>query len=127
MKNKLLIAVTVLMMVFAVITGLLMVNVFKLKKITGSDKSADDHAVVLSLVPTESTALQNQTYNFVQTEDAVEAGIAVHKYGAVIIPADDTDGVVLELESNGQTYQAAAAIKNTADVGDTVTLSPANF
>lgn len=40
MKNKLLIAVTVLMMVFAVITGLLIVNVFKLKKITGSDKPA---------------------------------------------------------------------------------------
>ena len=40
MKNKLLIAVTVLMIVFAVITGLLMVNVIKLKKITGSDKPA---------------------------------------------------------------------------------------
>ena len=40
MKNKLLIAVTVLMLVFAVMTGLLMVNVIKLKKITGSDKPA---------------------------------------------------------------------------------------
>lgn len=103
---------------------------------TVSDKSADDHAVVLSLVPTESAALQNQTYNFVQTEDAVEAGIAVHKYGAVIIPADDTDGVVLEIESNGQIYTSSEettsegatvvvplAIKNTADVGDTVTFT----
>lgn len=94
---------------------------------TVSDKSADAHSVVLSLTPTEATALSEQNYNFVQTEDATEAGIAIHKYGAVIIPADDTDGVVLELESNGQTYQAAAAIKNTADVGDTVTLSPSNF
>lgn len=93
---------------------------------TVSDKSADSHNVVLSLTPTEATALKNQNYNFIQTEDATEAGIAIHKYGAVIIPAADTDGVVLKLESNGQTYQAAAAIKNTADVGDTVTLSPAN-
>ena len=91
------------------------------------DKSADAYNTVLSLAPVESAALSNSDYNFVQTEDATKAGIAIHKYGAVIIPAADSDGVVLELESNGQIYQAAAAIKNTADVGDTVTLSPANF
>ena len=89
-----------------------------------SDKSADAYNTVLSLTPTESAALSEQNYNFIQTEDATEAGIAIHKYGAVIIPAADTDGVVLELESNGKVYQAAAAIKNTAAVGDTVTLSP---
>lgn len=94
---------------------------------TVSDKSADAYNTVLSLRHTEATALSDQNYNFIQTEDATEAGIAIHKYGAVIIPAADTDGVVLELESNGKVYQAAAAIKNTADVGDTVTLSPANF
>lgn len=90
---------------------------------TVSDKSADAYNTVLSLTPTESAALSEQNYNFIQTEDATEAGIAIHKYGAVIIPAADTDGVVLELESNGKVYQAAAAIKNTAAVGDTVTLS----
>lgn len=94
---------------------------------TVSDKSADAYNTVLSLTPTESAALSEQNYNFIQTEDATAAGIAIHKYGAIIIPAADTDGVVLELESNGKVYQAAAAIKNTADVGDTVTLSPANF
>ena len=91
------------------------------------DKSADAYNTVLSLAPVESAALSNSDYNFVQTEDAVQAGIAIHKYGAVIIPAADEDGAVLQIESNGQIYQAAAAIKNTADVGDTVTLSPANF
>ena len=91
------------------------------------DKSADAYNTVLSLAPVESAALSNSDYNFVQTEDAVKAGIAIHKYGAVIIPAADEDGVVLQIESNGQIYEASAAIKNTADVGDTVTLSPANF
>jgi hypothetical protein len=89
---------------------------------TVSDKSSDAYNTVLSLTPTEATALSDQNYNFIQTEDATKAGIAIHKYGAVIIPAADTDGVVLELESNGKVYQAAAAIKNTAAVGDTVTL-----
>ena len=94
---------------------------------TVSDKSADSTSTVLSLTPTEATSLQDQTYNFIQTEDATQAGIAIHKYGAVIIPAADTDGVVLSIESNGKTYTASAALKNTAAVGDTLTFSPANF
>ena len=103
---------------------------------TVADKSADDNAVVLSLIPTETAALKNQNYNFIQNEDGVEAGIAVHKYGAVIFPADDTNGVVLQIESNGQVYSSSEettvegetvvvplAIKNTADVGDTITFT----
>lgn len=94
---------------------------------TVADKSVDDNNTVLSLIATEQTSLSNQTYTFTQTEDATEAGIAIHKYGAVIIPNDDTDGVILEIVSNGKTYQAGSALKNTADVGDTLTFSPANF
>lgn len=90
---------------------------------TVADKSADANNVVFSLVPTESTALSDQTYNFVQTQAATQAGIAIHKYGAVIIPADDTDGVVLDIQSNGKTYRASAALTKTAAVGNTLTFA----
>ena len=90
---------------------------------TVADKSADANNVVFSLVPTEATALSDQTYNFVQTQAATQAGIAIHKYGAVIIPADDTNGVVLDIQSNGKTYRASAALTKTAAVGDTLTFS----
>ena len=90
---------------------------------TVADKSVDATNTVLSLIPTEPTTLQNTNYNFIQIEDAVEAGIAIHKYGAIIIPNDDTDGVTLELNIGGTGYTATAVIKNTADVGDTVTFA----
>lgn len=91
---------------------------------TVADKSADANNVVFSLIATETTALSNQNYNFVQTEDATEAGIAIHKYGAIIIPADNTDGVTLEITSNGTTYVAGAALTVGAKVGDTITFTP---
>lgn len=94
---------------------------------TVADKSVDDTNTVISLIATESTALSNQNYNFVQTQSATQAGIAIHKYGAIIIPNSDTSGVVLDITSNGKTYTATSALKNTADVGDTLTFNPANF
>lgn len=88
---------------------------------TVADKSADANATVLTLIPTEATSLANQTYNFVQNEAATTAGIAVHKYGAIIIPNTDTNGVVLDIVSNGKTYTAGSALTKSADVGDTLT------
>lgn len=49
--------------------------------------------------------LANANYNFVQTEALTEEGIAVHKYGAVIIPASKSaTEIVLTMEIDGVVY-----------------------
>lgn len=89
---------------------------------TVADKSADDNNTVLSLVPADTATLQNTNYNFVQTESATENGIAIHKYGAVIMP-NDSEGTTLEIVIGGKTYKAGAAITPNTAVGNTVTFT----
>ena len=89
---------------------------------TVADKSADDNNTVLSLVPADTATLQNTNYNFVQTESATKGGIAIHKYGAVIMP-NDSEGTTLEIVIGGKTYTAGAAITPNSAVGDTVTFT----
>ena len=92
---------------------------------TITNKSVSDTAITLTLELDESTAaLKPSNVNFVQTEALTTAGIAVHPFGAVMIPAaeDDTE-ITLVATINGTTYTASAAITSANDVGDTVTLA----
>lgn len=92
---------------------------------TVTNKSVSDTAITLTLELDESTAaLKPSNVNFVQTEALTAAGIAVHPFGAVMIPAskDDTN-ITLVATINGTTYTASAAITSANDVGDTVTLA----
>lgn len=104
---------------------------------TVSNKSIDASSVILTLTPADSASLAPTAYQFEQTEDAVEALIAVQKYGSITFPADDTDGVVLNINIKGTMYESsttttvegvstttATAVKNTADVGDTIQFTP---
>lgn len=91
-------------------------------KIAGKDVSSV--ATVLTLEVTESAALAPQTVNFVQTEQMVSDGIAIQKYGAVIIPAAKAStNITLTAEIDGVTYLAGSAIKGTSNVGASVTLT----
>ena len=92
---------------------------------TITNKSVSDTAITLTLELDESTAaLKPSNVNFVQTEALTADGIAVHPFGAVMIPAaeDDTE-ITLVATINGTTYTASAAITSANDVGDTVTLA----
>ena len=95
---------------------------------TVTDKSSAEYANVLTLTPEDEVALRGQGYNFVQTEDATEDGIAIHKYGAIIIPADNA-GAVLEVVIGGETYVSATeaesvyseyTVTGEEDVGDEI-------
>ena len=96
-------------------------------KFTVTDKSVDDTNSVFTLIPTDTATLQNTNYNFVQTEDATENGIAIHSYGAVIIPNSETGGTTLELVINGTTYTAGTDLVPSTTVGTEITFSKANF
>lgn len=91
-------------------------------------KDESDVATVLTFsVESESAELKPQNVNFVQTETLTTAGIAVQKYGALIIPASKVSTkITLVAEINGTTYTAATQIDGaTTEVGATVTLNKA--
>lgn len=72
----------------------------------------------------ESASISPQNVNFVQTEALTTAGIAVQKYGGIIIPASQVaTNIKLVAEINGTTYTAATNITGATAVDATVTLN----
>lgn len=88
-------------------------------------KDESDVATVFTIsADFEEAGLEPQNVNFVQTEALTSDGIAVQKYGGLIIPASKvgTD-ITLVAEINGTTYTAATAINGSTAVDATVTLN----
>ena len=88
-------------------------------------KDESDVATVFTIsADFEEAGLEPQNVNFVQTEALTTAGIAVQKYGGLIIPASKvgTD-IKLVAEINGTTYTADTTINGSTDVDATVTLN----
>ena len=87
-----------------------------------SDKSVAENAIVLTLnVQDDDAVLHSTEANFVQTNSATEAGIAVHKYGAVIFPNGD-GSFNLVMVVNGETYTSTTACTGEAVPGTTFTM-----
>ena len=69
--------------------------------------------------------LANTNARFVQTETMVTDGVAMHPYGAMIVPtAKVGTGYTVTIDVNGVTYNSATAVTpNAAEVDSTVTLN----
>lgn len=87
------------------------------------DKSICDEAIVLSLaLQVDGQTLAPHNANLIQTEALTEAGIAVQKFGAILIPASQfSTDIEVHAEINGLEYVASTKIKSSANVGDTIT------
>lgn len=88
-------------------------------------KDESDVATVFTIsADFEEAGLEPQNVNFVQTEALTSDGIAVQKYGGLIIPASKvgTD-ITLVAEINGTTYTADTTINGSTAVDATVTLN----
>lgn len=87
-----------------------------------TNKSASDDATVLTVMPQLNTAsIAPSSVQFVQTEALTSAGIAVHPYGAVIIPSGKaSQDITLVATINGTTYTGKTAITSASTVGTTV-------
>lgn len=85
---------------------------------------SDDATVFTISADFEEAGLNPRNVNFVQTNALTTAGIAVQKYGGLIIPTSKvgTD-ITLVAEINGTTYTAATTINGSTDVDTTVTLN----
>ena len=79
----------------------------------------DNHATIVTLAHTETNSVASSAYNFVQDEAATTAGIAVHRYGAVIFPEGQTT-ITLELDLAGTPYYAQTALTTSSAVGTTI-------
>ena len=88
-------------------------------------KDESDVATVFTIsADFESAELNPQNVNFVQTEALTKAGIAVQKYGGLIIPTSQiaTD-ITLVADIASTTYTATTAINGATTVDTTVTLN----
>lgn len=91
--------------------------------ITGKDMSEVGTIFTLNVQDTEATLAPN-TVNFVQTEELTKAGIAVQKYGAIVIPSTQTETEInLVADLDGTTYTGATNITGASVVGDTIVLN----
>lgn len=88
-----------------------------------TDKSASDTATILTLTPDISAAtLGNRSCIFEQTQANTAAGVAVHKYGAVIYPTGAAEQTIV-FKIGDATYTSATKVATTAAVGDKVTFN----
>lgn len=85
-------------------------------------KDEADYATVFALSPKfENAGLEAQNVNFIQTEAMISKGIAMQKYGVLMIPKSQiAEDIVLEAEINGVKYKATDTKVTGTTTVDTV-------
>ena len=89
-------------------------------------KDEADYATVFALSPKfESAGLKAQNVNFIQTKEMTSAGIAMQKYGVLMIPKSKIDvEIVIEAEINGVKYNTTETkVTGATTVGTTIVLT----
>lgn len=88
-------------------------------------KDESDAATVFTISPKyESAGLDPRNVNFVQTEALTKAGIAVQKFGGIIIPTSQVStDVKIVAEINGTQYTAITNLTGATTVDTTFTLN----
>lgn len=88
------------------------------------NKDISDEAIVLAFnADTDEASLKPNSVHFVQTEALTNKGIAVQKYGVVIIPKSaDADDITIVAEIEGTEYTATTTTSDI-NVNATLTLS----
>lgn len=91
---------------------------------TVAEKETSAEATIFTLEPNENTpSMAHSAYNFVQTETATENGVAIHRYGAIIVPNGVTTIGVLQVMIGDTLYVTSNAFAVSTTQGATVTLT----
>lgn len=91
-----------------------------------TDKSASDYATTLTFEVDRETTLEPYNVQFVQSEALTEDGIAVHPFGALMIPtAKIAEDITIVATINGVTYESDAPTSAAAEIGDTILMNKA--
>lgn len=88
-------------------------------------KSVSDEATVFTLIPVDGATISPRNLAFVQTEEATTDGIAIHPYGAIIVPKNTTaTQVKLEVTVGDTTLKGTAPLTFAdTEVDSTFTLN----
>lgn len=88
-----------------------------------TDKSIAENAVVITATPqVDNATLNGGNVIFVQDNASTTAGIAIHKYGAIMFPSS-AGSVTLQAKVGDTNYLAGEAITPATTVGTTITLT----
>ena len=92
-----------------------------------TDKSATAESTILTLEPQfTNPALKDSNYLFIQSGDNVTAGVAVHKYGAVIIPAN-ASSQYYSFKIGNVIYTSNYTIPDSSNVGSSHTFTRTDY
>ena len=92
-------------------------------RVTITDKSESEDAITLTLGVEDSASLQPSNVKFIQTEELTTSGIAVHPFGALLIPASESStDITVKATILGTEYVAEMPIASNNDVGDSFNL-----
>ena len=91
---------------------------------TVTTKEVSDIATILTVEITEPTNLSGGNVNFVQTDEATQDGVAVHRYGAYIFYNGNNNSVPVEVTIDGVIYETENKISASTSLGATFTLVP---
>lgn len=88
-------------------------------------KDVSEDAIVLTLnASADGTVLSPNTAQFVQTDTLTKAGIAVHKYGAFLIPASKaSQSIIITAKIGDALYTSSTPINSTINVSQTSVLT----
>lgn len=85
-------------------------------------KDVNELATVMTLgIAQDSVALVGHEGDFKQTKSMTENGVAMHKYGAIIMPAN-ANAEYIVVDAKGTIYRSTSTLATNADVGDLLTL-----
>lgn len=88
-----------------------------------SKDTTDDGTTVITLAIQNLDTVASTAVSFKQTVDLTTAGIAVQKYGAMLIPASQSaTDIYVVANIGGIDYSAGVAITSASDVGDVFNL-----
>lgn len=83
-----------------------------------------DGGIIYTLeIDDDNASLEPHTARFVQTQACVKELVAVHPYGAFIVPGTGVESFIPVATLGGATYTGTAVTVATAKVGDTITLT----
>lgn len=92
-------------------------------RVTITDKSESTDAITLTLGVAETDTLQPSNVKFLQTEELTSSGIAVHPFGALLIPATEAaTNITVKATILGTQYVSEMPIASNNDVGDSFNL-----
>ena len=88
-------------------------------------KDVSEEAIVFAIsADTDGASLAPNSVHFIQTKALTTAGIAVQKYGAIIIPTSQSEKeFTIEAEVNGTVYTGTTSITSASEVGTTITMN----